>query len=363
MPNALPIFVSHSHEDSAFCQALVTALRESGADVWYDEHNMGAGHLMDVIQQELDRRKIFIVILSRNAFGSKWVKRETTWAYELFDRDPTRVILPVTAGTIERNDFSGANGWLFLGDFKRIEAPGYQPYPQAEAIGRTLHALSLTPAGQAPTPVAPQPAESADDLITRGKALRGQGKHAEALALFEGAAQLEPGSYNAWFNVAYSLDALGRYEEAVAAYDRAISLNRNDPVTWYNKGHALESGLSRSQEALSAFEQALALNPKYVEVWHWKGTALWSLQRYEESLAAYEQALALDPNLALIWNGKGTALYYLRRFDEALAAFEQAATLDPTLGFVWANKASTLRNLGRTKEAEEAEARAAALGG
>jgi len=71
MATALPIFVSHSHEDTAFCQALVTALRGAGADVWYDEHNLGACHLMDVIQQELGRRKIFIVILAKNAFASK----------------------------------------------------------------------------------------------------------------------------------------------------------------------------------------------------------------------------------------------------------------------------------------------------
>ena len=169
MATALPIFVSHSHEDKAFCQSLVTALRNAGADVWYDEHNMESGNLMDVIMRELDRRKIFIVILSKNAFASRWVRKETGWAYELAERDPTRVILPVTAAPIERSDFGGANGWLFLHDYKRIEAPGFQPLPLAETIGRVLHALALTPAGEAPAPTAPQPTESVDDLITRGK--------------------------------------------------------------------------------------------------------------------------------------------------------------------------------------------------
>jgi len=43
MATALPIFVSHSHEDGAFCQALVTALRGAGADVWYDRAQPGRG--------------------------------------------------------------------------------------------------------------------------------------------------------------------------------------------------------------------------------------------------------------------------------------------------------------------------------
>ena len=196
--STMRIFVSHSHEDDAFCRALVQGLRQAGADVWYDEHNLGSGQLMTVIQRELGSRPVFVVILTRATFASRWVRRETLWAYELGDRDPTRILLPVTAGPIERSDFSAENEWLFLHDFKRVEAPGYKPYPQAEAVTRTLHALELTPPGEAPLPTAPQPAESADDLITRGKALQAQGKHAEALPLFQRASQLDPRSFSAW---------------------------------------------------------------------------------------------------------------------------------------------------------------------
>jgi len=47
------VFVSHSHEDDAFCRALVAGLRAAGADVWYDEHNLGSGQLLDTIEAEL----------------------------------------------------------------------------------------------------------------------------------------------------------------------------------------------------------------------------------------------------------------------------------------------------------------------
>jgi tetratricopeptide (TPR) repeat protein len=394
MATALPIFVSHSHQDGAFCQALVTALRAAGADVWYDEHNLGAGHLMDVIQQELDRRKIFIVILSKNAFASKWVKRETGWAYSLYDRDPTRVILPVTASAIERDDFSGATGWLYLEDFKRIEAPGFQPYSQAEAVGRVLHALALTPAGEVPAPVAPQPTETADDLITRGRALREQGKHSEALSLFERATQLDPNSYLAWFNVSYSLDVLGRFEEALTAWDRAISLNRDNFVAWRSKGGLLNR-MQRHPEALIAYEEALALNPTDARAWTGKSESLYGLQRYKEAIAAVITALEIDPTDDYAWQAKRFAVRKQAEaeYDIALAlnpkdvhawlgkakvveqssevskAYEQAIALDPTNVDAWTGKAKELSYwaiwLGvdewKFKEAEAAYERALAL--
>jgi tetratricopeptide (TPR) repeat protein len=231
-------------------------------------------------------------------------------------------MLPIGAKQLDPADW---NAMLWLEDFRRIEAPGEKPYSQDKAIEHTLRLLALTPAGEAPAPVAPQPTESVDDLITRGKALRGQGKHAEALALVERAAELDPNSNSAWFNVGITRYHLGRYEQALTAYDRAISLNRNDTSAWNGKGYVL-----------------------------------WRLDRYNEALTASEQALALDPKFTDSWDGKGSALHGLQRYNEALAAYEQATTLDPKDANAWKNMAITLRLLGRVKEAE---ARAKALGG
>lgn len=139
------IFVSHSNADNTFCDAIVKALRDAGADVWYDEQSMGAGHLLDVIQRELVSRPVFIVILSKAAFNSKWVTQECQWAFRLYNREPDRKILPITAQPIEANDF---NTWLFMEDFKRIEASGYQPLPLSEAIAQTLQTLVLASSGE-----------------------------------------------------------------------------------------------------------------------------------------------------------------------------------------------------------------------
>jgi tetratricopeptide (TPR) repeat protein len=392
----LRVFVSHCHADGDFCRTLVAALRDAGADVWYDEHNLSTGQLRDVIQRELGRRPIFVPVLSKAAFASRWVKREIAWADELLEHDPKRVILPVTAGPIARDDFDPETGWLFLHDFKRIEAPGYQPYPADEAARRLLRALALTAAGESSGQLPREPQESAEELLTRGKALQARGKHAEALALFERAVQFSPSWFDAWFNLAYTLDDLGDYEGAVAAWDRALHLDPNRAAAWSNLGIALLvlgrreealaayshavtldpdypnawsnmgtalGGLGRSDQALAAYDRAIALDPTYREAWTGRGAALLSLGRYAESLATYERAIALDPDYIMAWYNKGLALWRMQRHEEALAAYDRAIALDSEFARAWESKASILRALGRTAEAEVAERRAKALNG
>src|SRR5258705_9047156 len=111
------IFVSHSHEDDTFCRALVDGLRQAGADVWYDEHNLGSGQLLDTIEVELRERPVFVLVLSPAALISPWVRDETKWAFTRLRREPSRILLPVLARVVEEDAI-----WLFLQDFKRVEA-------------------------------------------------------------------------------------------------------------------------------------------------------------------------------------------------------------------------------------------------
>jgi tetratricopeptide (TPR) repeat protein len=317
------IFLSHSSKDKAFADALVHALRQAGADVWYDEHNLGAGHLMREIMRELSARPVFVVLISKAALTSDWVHDECDWAYTKQHQQPERLLVPVVIEAYEPSDF---DQMLYLEAMKRVEAPGRKPYAQEETIARTLRLLALTPAGQAPAPTAPQPEESAEDLVTRGKALSAKGQHREAIPLFERATQLTPQSFDAWHNLGYALNEIGRHADALAACDRALTIKPNNSSTWNNKGVALRE-LQRPQEALAAYEQALALDPKYANAWNRKGVALYDLKQYQDALVALDQAVALDPKFAAPWLWKAIILRALGRTGEAEEANRQAKAL------------------------------------
>lgn len=72
------VFVSHSHEDHARCAQLLRALDEWGIDYWFDTQQIYAGdHFIQLIEQEIQARDIFIRVCSRAARHSYWVGVET----------------------------------------------------------------------------------------------------------------------------------------------------------------------------------------------------------------------------------------------------------------------------------------------
>jgi tetratricopeptide (TPR) repeat protein len=386
---AMQIFLSHSSADRAIAEKLVVALRGAGADVWFDEHNLGPGVILKDITRQLRARPVFIVLLSQRAIGSEWVQNECEWAFNLRMNDPSRIILPVV---IEQLKPAAMDELLYFSSFKRIEGPNHTPYPEREMLDRTLRLLALTPAGAPPIVSAPWPGEAVDDMMTQGQALAAQQRWAEALPFFQRATAREPDNANAWGNQGWMLNELKRYDEAETAYNRALELNDQLAWVWNNKGANLND-LNRYDEALTSFGHALAFDSTDPIVWYNRGNALYELGRYQEALEAYDRgfdrddardwrahaktyralgrneeavtayqhALEIAPNDAVTEFNMGNALYELGRYHEALAAYDRG--FDRNDYRDWRAHAKVYRALGRHADAEAAERRAKELGG
>ncbi len=352
------IFLSHNHMDIAFSDALAKALRDAGADVWYDEQNLGAGHLLEVIPHELEERPVFIIVLSKAAFGSHFVRQEYEMALTLRDEEPHRVILPVVAQPIERSDFTGI--WLPLMSYRRIEAHSYHPYPPAEAIRQILEHLTLD--RNVDNRLIAPPGLSAEELNERGEALYYRREFQASAVYCERATQLRPDYSSAWYNLTYALNELLRFEEALAACDRVLTLLPRHSYGWNLRGYILYS-LGRYEEQLVACERALELKPNLARNWANKAEALGGLRRYQEALEACEQGLAITPNSQFALNAKANTLRLMQRYDEALPIYETLLAAKHRTGraLVWNDMADVLRGMNRFHDALAAAMCAIAL--
>lgn len=69
-------FISYSHKDQAFVDKLCARLKEVGAVVWLDKHELLAGSLQKQVTRALSKQDIVIVVLSKDSVESDWVENE-----------------------------------------------------------------------------------------------------------------------------------------------------------------------------------------------------------------------------------------------------------------------------------------------
>ena len=77
------VFLSHSSKDRAFAERLVGVLRRRGIPVWYSKTDIrGSQQWHDEIGRALERCDWFVVVLSPDAVGSIWVRRELMYCLQ-----------------------------------------------------------------------------------------------------------------------------------------------------------------------------------------------------------------------------------------------------------------------------------------
>lgn len=356
MSNAARIFVSHTHTDNVWCREFVASLRQVGLDVWYDEHNLGYGRLMDEIDRELMARPIFIVVISPESVASQWVRLEMQTAMTLQLEQPERIIVPVVAQT--------ATIPAFWRTYKRVSGDADAGLPAIESAHRLARMLALEPqqtaTANAPAPIVQLDAETSE-RIERGKSLIAQQKYQDALAELDAALQMAPDYALAHVYRADAMQWLERYQEALEACDRAIALDPSDARCYARKGAVLLA-LEFNESALEAYEQAIKLDAPSAAAHVGRGDALRALKRPEEALTEYEFAITNAPKDPRGLARKASLLYWgLNRKDEALDWYERAIQAQPAKEQYWREKVNALDFLHRDQEAREVAQKAIRL--
>lgn len=91
------IFISYSRADSEFVDKLETELSKHGFVTWLDrQHLEGGNDWAAVIQAQITRHELVVVVLSPDAVASEWVNREIAFAQQI-----RKDIVPVLAKTTQ----------------------------------------------------------------------------------------------------------------------------------------------------------------------------------------------------------------------------------------------------------------------
>ena len=135
-----------------------------------------------------------------------------------------------------------------------------------------------------------------------GTALRGSGRHAEAVDVLHRLAERAPHNALVQNSLGAALRASGDIEGARAAFERACALAPDQPPFWYNHAIALFM-LDQAEAGLRAIDRAIALAPTDEGIRFIRSEMLREHGRAAQVAAEYRAVLARNPGSPWSWFG------------------------------------------------------------
>ncbi|WP_321857281.1 tetratricopeptide repeat-containing glycosyltransferase family protein [Burkholderia cenocepacia] len=131
-----------------------------------------------------------------------------------------------------------------------------------------------------------------------------------------------------WFRLGLAHQTARRHAQALAAYEKAADMNPLLPMLHNNWGAAcLELG--RHDEARKLLETTVAHDPDHAFAWTNLASVLLKTRNIDDSLVAAERACALAPNYVTALQTYSYVLREHAQFDAALEIAQRALSLEP----------------------------------
>ncbi|HEX8728574.1 MAG TPA: SUMF1/EgtB/PvdO family nonheme iron enzyme [Ktedonobacterales bacterium] len=325
------IFVSHSHEDHAFCVRLIGDLRARFGEeaVWYDasggQHGLTGGEAWwDEIVAEITARPYFLVVLSPNAVASRWVPQEMGIAFRQHVELGKRLLPVRLADAPRRADWAGLQEFHF-------EAP--RPYEVAlaeliQAIDPLLQTPRPAASVAAPTPPSPQQA-LLQRLTQEAHTAYGRERWSDAIDRTDVLIARSAMTPMLWRERASAALALGDVTAAAQAIDEALRTDPDDIETvrlqariLLRQGHAEQAVKALTlANTLAPMDDAVTRLPLLADLCD----ALAQAGQWDTALRRCGDALYLAPNDTAWLRRQRDALLKLNRDSDALTVAQALA--------------------------------------
>jgi len=163
------------------------------------------------------------------------------------------------------------------------------------------------------------------------------GRYEEAIAGYQLALQLEPGSSEATRGLARSYRAAGKTVDAEETYKRAIA---RSPEYWggHNDLGVFYHATGRYPKAEASFRTMIALVPDSYAAYRNLGGVLYSMGRADDAIAMSQRSLELKPS-AETYSNVGTIEFTRGNYAVAAQYYEKAVALNPSYHLLWGNLA------------------------
>lgn len=327
--STLRIFMSGPYTQEtlsrSFAGALIAALEQAGAEVFYQCHLPTPETSASAWQHELYRRPVSIVLAPHSVDTAGTLPEEFRRLQSIVAFNPTRPMITIPVGY---SSAAEAASLPYIPDFLTSPRAG-TPERESWVIGQILALLALPSLSDVlPTTARGLPWVSHDDdpnnswihdTLTYAKALNVQGRHREAGVVLRQLAETAPQLAGLWTNLGYTYTLEEQWADGVEACQYAFGERFERTTSTRCLGTCL-MGMGRYEDACAIFlHRALATHKNYGAAWLGLGTALVALGRFEEAHQAFDHVIGVNPNNPWAYEDEqnvAQAKYYLGNISE-----------------------------------------------
>jgi tetratricopeptide (TPR) repeat protein len=310
------VFISYASEDRERARMVATALEASGLTVWWDRKIVAGQSFDAVIERELETSKSVVVLWSKDAIVSEWVKNEAAAAAE------RGVLVPALIDNIPKIPL----------EFRRkqtvnlVDWDGEPAHPGFQALREGVIAAAT---GKTPPPPPPVPAP---------------GFHWNNRWLWVALVVVVVTSGIVYWAITRPIpngDQLVINQQGVRRdILNNVAKTQREAVELLSQGKR-EQGIALTDKNFVQIDQALQAFPNDAELHALMGYTLKDMYQSTKGLlpvekrreylsrarSALAQALRLDPKNAGAYNGMGNVLFFEGQFDAAIKLYNKALQL------------------------------------
>ena len=371
------VFLSYDREDRSLARKIAAAMEGLGHTVWWDRHIRGGAEFSKQIDQALEAAEAVVVLWSKKAIASAWVRDEAATGRDSGRLVPVRIddcSPPLgfrqyqTIDLLDGGKLSRDSGLAELDEALRQLAPGEggrQPSAGTVKIVREPFTRRGALVGGAATALAAgggayfwlrrgktsKPPPEVEPLLMQAKQLINQNTREgqyQAIGLYQRVVRIAPDYADGWGHLGRAYGIVSHYREraeglalrakAEAAGRRALELDPNSAMGEVALSVALPF-IGHWAERERRLLRALALQPKDDDVLIFLGVALQFAGRSTEAVPFYLQ-VKHEPLTPAEYTNFIRALWSAGRAAELEQAISDSASLYPTQASLWSTRVS-----------------------
>ena len=159
-----------------------------------------------------------------------------------------------------------------------------------------------------------------------GEIARSKNNYYEAINFFTKAIQLNPNSFKAFFNRAFTYDKIGFYNEAICDYTATINMKQNHSFCYYNRGITYNK-MGNIQKSISDFSRAIELDQNKPEFYFNRACLYKTIKNYVKAIEDYSIVINFYPNLYNPLYNRGVCYEKIKKYELSINDFESCIKL------------------------------------